>query len=399
VNFGKKAPSVPIAHGTPASTDRPSDPVTRPASLTGLLAGQVIDSYNQRPSNTFIQVVEGSGNATPIEVAADSQGYFTIQGLQPGHHYQLTARTRNGERMLAGTTWATPPDPKVLIRISEDYASPGTPPLPSTPAITNAGQPPMPALGSPSLGSASGDSAWSPFGNRTQPNVRPRAAEIGPPVGAVAEPPMRSQPPLRPESIAQNPLAQNTAPLAEIPAQGPHPERSLPERDAAIAMPAIGSALVPSCVLTGQILNNFALYDLNGQPWEYQRQHRGRLLLLDFWGTWCVYCMQSIPHLNSLQDRFGRYGLEVVGIAYEDGTFVEQVQKVNRVRQLRQIHYQLLLGSGRERCPVRTQFGVLSWPTLVLLDEGGRIIWRGEGLDTPQLRELEIIIRQRLGVR
>jgi thiol-disulfide isomerase/thioredoxin len=164
-------------------------------------------------------------------------------------------------------------------------------------------------------------------------------------------------------------------------------------------MPAVGNAVVPSCVLTGQTLNNFALLDLGGQPWEYRRNHQGRLTLIDFWGTWCTYCMQAIPHLNSLQQRYGPAGLEVIGIAYEDGSYLEQVQKVNRARQVRQIRYQVLLGSDRDRCPVRTQFGVLNWPTLVLLDESGRIIWRGEGLDGQQLRELEIIIHHRLGVR
>ena len=53
----------------------------------------------------------------------------------------------------------------------------------------------------------------------------------------------------------------------------------------------------PSCVLTGQQLYNFALTDLNGQPWEF-RNHRSKLVLLDFWGSWCMHCLNSIPHLR-----------------------------------------------------------------------------------------------------
>ena len=387
MSLGKKSKDAPAA--SPASLARPADARDpsagaegRSVALSGILAGQVIDSYNQRPAGVYIQVQEaGQAAAAPVEVAADSQGYFTIQALQPGHHYQLTARQKNGDRLMAGTTYATPPDPKVLIRISEDFATTTTPPPPTAPAVPGSSTP-------------GADSGWSPLGNRSSNGAPPRrAADIGPPVASP-----QNQPPLRPESITQNGLALNSPPLADIPPQGRgnrYP-RSGAEN---LTMPAIGQAVVPSCVLTGQTLSNFALLDLGGQPWEYQRNHRGRLTLIDFWGTWCAYCMQAIPHLNMLQDRYGPAGLEVIGIAYEDGTFLQQVAKVNRARQMRQIRYQVLLGGDRDRCPVRTQFAVLNWPTLVLLDENGRIIWRGEGLDGQQLRELDVIIHQHLRIR
>jgi thiol-disulfide isomerase/thioredoxin len=386
MSLGKKSKDSPSA--SPTSLPRPAEARDasagaegRSLALSGILAGQVIDSYNQRPAGVYIQVQEaGQAAAAPVEVAADSQGYFTIQSLQPGHHYQLTARLRSGDRLMAGTTYATPPDPKVLIRISEDFATTTTPPPPTAPSVP----------GGPTPGA---DSGWSPLGNRPNGGAPRHAAEIGPPVAA---PP--NQPPLRPESITQNGLAQNSPPLADIPPQGRGNRYPRPGVDN-LTMPAVGQAVVPSCVLTGQTLSNFALLDLSGQPWEYQRNHRGRLTLIDFWGTWCAFCMQAIPHLNMLQDRYGPAGLEVIGIAYEDGNFMQQVAKVNRARQMRQIRYQVLLGGDRDRCPVRTQFAVLNWPTLVLLDENGRIIWRCEGLDAQQMRELDVIIHQRLGIR
>ena len=57
--------------------------------------------------NTLVSRDSVDGNTkaapTPIEVVTAGQGYFTIvNGLQPGKHYQLVARTRNGERVLAG---------------------------------------------------------------------------------------------------------------------------------------------------------------------------------------------------------------------------------------------------------------------------------------------------------
>jgi thiol-disulfide isomerase/thioredoxin len=423
--FGRKSPTVgsPVSRAG-ASTATPSDPLsvaapdrsTVPVAATGLLAGQVLDSYNQHPAGVYIQVVEArdpnSPPTAPIEVAADGQGYFTVQGLQPGHHYQLIARGRNGDRTLAGTTWATPPDPKILIQVSEDFATPSTPAAPGAPAwagpnAANAVRPPplpQPIAQQP----ATADQGWSPgAGPAGAPAGPRRAAEIGRPEGAsegwtgAGAPASPAPQPVvnRPESVAEGPVAR-ADPLLDI-RSDPAGATSVPRQDPGhpISPPTAAPAIVPSCVLTGQTLHNFALYDVNGQPWEYRRQHHGRLTLIDFWGTSCVHCLHSIPHLNILQQRYGPYGLEVLGVAYEEGSPVEQVQKVNRVRQRLAVNYKLLMGSDWNRCPVRTQFAVNLLPTLVLLDEGGRIIWRSEGLDGPKIRELDIIIRQRLGVR
>src|ERR1700681_4810955 len=99
--FGKKSatspnasPRLPPANPRPlAQAEAPAALPPPPASasggtLGGILARQVIDSHTGRPPAAYIQVAE-SGNASgaPIEVPSDSQGYFTIQGLQPGRQY------------------------------------------------------------------------------------------------------------------------------------------------------------------------------------------------------------------------------------------------------------------------------------------------------------------------
>lgn len=437
-SFGKK-PATPnnspaggaLQNGAPAPNGRVD--AGPPVGSGGILAGQVLDSYNRSPvAATYIQISElgdAGKSAAPIEVATDNRGYFMIQRLQPGHHYQLMARMKQGDRILAGTAFATPPNPKILIQISEDFATkqtpdpPGPPKFPPSPknSIPGPDAPPAPAWPEQTnAGAANGpsggvtmtppapsppDQSWAP-GSTSPSNPylnntggQGRGAELGPPTGIYGNPtPPTSNPgppngppnpvTIRPEGIVHDNSQVRADPLIDIRPQVPQTPQVSP-----------GPARVPSCVLTGNTLYNFALYDLNGQPWEF-RQHQGRLVLLDFWGTWCSHCLVSVKDLNALQDRYGRYGLEVIGIDYEgDVQPQDQIMKVRGARQRYGMNYRILLGGNQETCPVRAQFGVRNFPTAFLVDENNRVIWRTEGLGPQQVREVEIIIRQRLGLR
>ncbi|MCS6852585.1 MAG: hypothetical protein NZ700_15625, partial [Gemmataceae bacterium] len=96
VGFGKKPPSaggelarptgginLPRLPGAPPPPAVPPTPPEALAAASGILAGQVLDAYNRRPPPTYIQVslVDDGEKAEPIEVAADKEGFFTIQGL------------------------------------------------------------------------------------------------------------------------------------------------------------------------------------------------------------------------------------------------------------------------------------------------------------------------------
>jgi thiol-disulfide isomerase/thioredoxin len=376
------------------STGTPSGPIADrsapapPQGSSGILAGQVIDVYNRRPPPTLIQVVcvddKQSGGA-PLDVAADSTGYFIIQGLQPGKHYQLIARAKDGDRTLSGSTYATPPYPKVLIRISEDLAG-ANGKGPTTPLKPAAGVPPPPDWGS------SNDPA----------NAPPSGVDIGPPAkGKPAAPVFGADPS---HMADKSPPASASIAPAEI--NGPNsPRRDLPEP----ARPLDPSPKGALCKLTDGKVDNFILPGVDGERFDFQKDHRGRVVLLDFWGTWCGPCRDAIWHLKALNNTYHDYGLEIIGVAEEQGNSMDHARKVAGIRQRYSVNYRLLLGNGADAdCPMTTEFGIRAYPTLVLLDDTGRILWRSEGLIDPRdppnipprkLKELEGIIRSQLGIR
>jgi thiol-disulfide isomerase/thioredoxin len=366
-----------------------------PAGVDGLLAGRVLDSYGTRPPATVIRVValEGGKDAAgaPLDVTADDQGFFTIYKLQPGQHYKLVARARDGDHLLAGVTYVTPPDPKVVIRISEDFAGGNVPPLPSEPTWPGAKpqggkepkQPPA-SLERPSRDGQGPANSGQPRGNNGPAGTQPAVVTPAHPDMMVDH---------DPGAIARNQIR------AEVPGPGSHGTAPLVQPPASPASPPAP----PYCVIgrDGDFNSvNFVLRDLDGQPWEFRTRPHGRLVLLDFWGTWCPHCLRAVPELAELQARYGSWGLDVIGIAYEQqGTPEEQVRNVRSCRDRLGMNYRILMGGGMASCPLKTQLGVQSFPTLILLDERGHVLGRWEGLSAKNRAEIKSWIPWYLNVR
>jgi len=107
---------LPSGEGQPHGSTHPAstDPAL-PPGVDGFLAGQVVSkANNKRLPGAYIQVVDlqnPRGAEAALTAEADNQGFFTVRGLQRGRHYQLIARARDDNRILAGAALATPPNP------------------------------------------------------------------------------------------------------------------------------------------------------------------------------------------------------------------------------------------------------------------------------------------------
>jgi thiol-disulfide isomerase/thioredoxin/tetratricopeptide (TPR) repeat protein len=93
---------------------------------------------------------------------------------------------------------------------------------------------------------------------------------------------------------------------------------------------------------------------------------RGKVVMLDFWATWCGPCRATMPGLSSMADRLASKGLVVVGLSDELSSVVDRFLAGERA-QGRSYKQQLALESGG----VRRSYRVSSLPTLVLVDRRG----------------------------
>ncbi|MFQ5646718.1 MAG: TlpA disulfide reductase family protein [bacterium] len=110
----------------------------------------------------------------------------------------------------------------------------------------------------------------------------------------------------------------------------------------------------------------FRLNDLDGNPFDSD-QLNGKVRVINFWATWCIYCKIEIPDLNRLYDRYNSQGLEIVGISLDQngpGT-------VKRFMQSHPIEYKVLMGNQQ----VSQSFGgIVGLPTTFIVDRNGEVV-------------------------
>ncbi|MHC5543790.1 TlpA family protein disulfide reductase, partial [Singulisphaera rosea] len=138
-------------------------------------------------------------------------------------------------------------------------------------------------------------------------------------------------------------------------------------------------------------INDFRLPDLQGRPVRF-KDLDADLILLDFWGTWCQPCLRSVPHLVDLQKRLGGKKFKVVGIACEKGNPQESSRHVAEEIQKLGINYPVLLSGLDGDCPVQHALHIQAFPTLILVDREGRILWQDQGATPANLARLDKLI-------
>ncbi len=140
--------------------------------------------------------------------------------------------------------------------------------------------------------------------------------------------------------------------------------------------------------------------DLEGRLVE-AGQFRGRVVLLDLFGSWCPNCHDAAPALVDLYRRYHGQGLDVVGVAFEvAGDTVHDAPLVRRFRDKFAIPFPLLLGGVSETDAVGAALpqldGFTAYPTLVFIDRHGRVRHIHAGFYGAATGSLERALREEL---
>ena len=134
----------------------------------------------------------------------------------------------------------------------------------------------------------------------------------------------------------------------------------------AIVIAAMMIALSPALVVRQEtIAPQFTLTDVNGRTVRLSDYH-GKVVLINFWATWCPPCRAEMPDLVRLQREHGKEGLQIIGITYPP-------QKKTRVRTFARsvkVNYPIILGTRQ----IKARFSSdETLPLTVVINRDGKV--------------------------
>ena len=97
---------------------------------------------------------------------------------------------------------------------------------------------------------------------------------------------------------------------------------------------------------------------------------RGKVVLINFWATWCGPCRLEIPDFNELYNQYNEYGLEILAISISDSR-----EPLLKFKNAYNIFYPILYGNQYEMSKIQMEYGgVYSIPMSFLIDKYGEVI-------------------------
>jgi len=115
---------------------------------------------------------------------------------------------------------------------------------------------------------------------------------------------------------------------------------------------------------------DFMLEDISGQPLSLS-DIRGKVVIVDFWATWCGPCVMSIPELVDLQEKYKAKGLVVLGISVDDDKVSKE--ELLAFKKKMRIIYPILRANNKVFEDYFGRTSGFSIPTLFVIDREGKV--------------------------
>ena len=135
---------------------------------------------------------------------------------------------------------------------------------------------------------------------------------------------------------------------------------------------------IQGSLVAGSPFPDFQVKDLQGQPLSIAG-HKGKVVLVDFWATWCGPCVNELPNVKAAYEKYHARGFEIIGISLDQ----EEAKLTGFLKEQKMTWAQFYDGKGWEN-ELAVKYGVQSIPATFLLDGEGKVIarnLRGAALD------------------
>jgi thiol-disulfide isomerase/thioredoxin len=145
------------------------------------------------------------------------------------------------------------------------------------------------------------------------------------------------------------------------------------------------SVLSGCAIRVGDCAPDWSQHDLAGHV-HSTVDYRGKVVLLDFWATWCAPCMIVSPQLQKLHDKYADRGLVILAVHYDD--------QGEPKRYMRDNGYTFtVIDDGLD---IAKRYGVSKIPTIIVVDPEGRVAHRQTGFAVGDEEKLTKLIEQSL---
>lgn len=135
---------------------------------------------------------------------------------------------------------------------------------------------------------------------------------------------------------------------------------------------------IQQTLVVGAQFPDFEAKDLDGKPLSVSN-YKGKVLLVDFWATWCGPCVLELPNVLKAYEKYHDKGFEIVGISLD-----ESEPKLRSFLKDKNMTWSQYFDGARWKNKLAQKYGVMGIPATFLLDGDGKIIGRdlrGEKLD------------------